>query len=249
MKIEIITPTFRIEEHDAVLQVYQQYASPGTELNIDFLERGPESIESDFDSALAVPEVLRIAKQSEAEGMQAIVIDCMGDVGLFAVREFVDIPVVGPAQVSMSLAATLADRFSVIGVLERDRVTFHNIWRLYDLTSRGASIRAVNIPVVSLHEDDSQLIKAITKEALLAVIEDGAHAIVLGCTGMGGKFARAVQKGLEEAGYTGVPVIDPTGVALRMAENLVALGLCHSKRTYPTPPPKLLKDYENLRIQ
>jgi allantoin racemase len=65
---------------------------------------------------------------------------------------------------------------------------------------------------------------------------------------MGGKFARAVQSDLEEAGYAGVPVIDPTGVALRMAENLVALGLCHSKRTFPTPPPKQLMGYENLRI-
>ncbi len=248
MKIEIITPTFRKEEHDAVVEVYQQYASPGTVLNIDFLEQGPESIESDFDSALAVPDILRISKQAEAAGMQAIIIDCMGDVGLYAIREFVDIPVVGPAQASMSLAATLADQFSVVGVLERDRATFHNTWRLYDLTSRGASVRAVNIPVLSLQDDDSQLIDAITEQALLAVIEDGADAIVLGCTGMGGKFARAVQNDLEKAGYTGVPVIDPTGVALRMAENLVALGLCHSKRTFPAPPPKQLKGYENLRI-
>jgi allantoin racemase len=248
MKIEIITPITGNEEHDAVMEVYQQYASPGTVLNIDFIERGPESIESDFDSALAVPDILRISKKAEAAGMQAIIIDCMGDVGLYAVRELVDIPVVGPAQASMSLAATLADHFSVIGVLERDRATFHNTWRLYDLTGRGASVRVVNIPVLSLHDDDSQLIDAITHQALLAVIEDGAHAIVLGCTGMGGKFARAVQHGLEEAGYAGVPVIDPTGVALKMAENLVALGLCHSKQTFPTPPPKQLKGYENLRI-
>lgn len=36
MKIEIITPITRKEEHDAVMEVYQQYASPGTVLNIDF---------------------------------------------------------------------------------------------------------------------------------------------------------------------------------------------------------------------
>ena len=95
MKIEIITPITRKEERDAVMEVYQQYASPGTVLNIDFLERGPESIESDFDSALAVPDILRISKKAEAAGMQAILIDCMGDVGLYAVRELVDIPVVG----------------------------------------------------------------------------------------------------------------------------------------------------------
>ena len=86
MKIEIITPITRKEEYDAVMEVYQQYASPGTVLNIDFLEQGPESIESDFDSALAVPDVLQISKRAEAAGMQAIIIDCMGDVGLFLLK-------------------------------------------------------------------------------------------------------------------------------------------------------------------
>ena len=121
--------------------------------------------------------------------------------------------------------------------------------RLYDLSNRCASIRSVNIPVVSLHEDDIYLIKAIIQQSLLAVVEDGAHAIVLGCTGMGGKFAREVELGLDESGISGVPVIDPTGIALKMAENLVALDLCHSKRTFPTPPAKKIKGYEDLEIQ
>jgi allantoin racemase len=248
MNIEIITPIIRKDEYDSVVDVYQKYASPGTVLNIDFIDEGPESIESEYDSALAAPEVLRLSKRAEENGMQAIIIDCMGDVGLYAARELVNIPVIGPAQASMSLAATLADRFSVIGVLERDRSAIHDIWRRYDLTGRGTSVRVVNIPVLSLHDDDSQLVEAITEQAILAISEDGAQAIVLGCTGMGGKFAREVQSGLEEAGYAGVPVIDPTGVALKLAESLVTLGISHSKLTFPKPPIKQIKGYKSHRI-
>ncbi|NIM45270.1 MAG: hypothetical protein GTO54_06505 [Nitrososphaeria archaeon] len=39
----------------------------------------------------------------------------------------------------------------------------------------------------------------------------------------------------------GVPVIDPTAAALKMAESLVDLGLSHSKLVYPKPPEKVRK--------
>ena len=135
----------------------------------------------------------------------------------------------------------------MIGTLERDRAAIHDTWRRYDLTGRGASVRVVNLPVLSLHDDETKLIEAMVEQAVLAVSEDGAHAIVLGCTGMGGRFAREVQNGLESAGYAGVPVIDPTGVALKLAESLVTLGISHSKLTFPKPPVKQIKGYESHR--
>lgn len=244
MKVRIINPTINHEWHARTLATYQACASPTTELHLVFLEHGPESVESDYDVSLATPDILHHVLRAESDGADAVVIDCMADPGLFAARELVRIPVVGPAQASMSLAAILADRFSVIGILDRDRPMIHNQWRLYDLQDRGASVRVVDIPVVSLHEDENALVAAAIEQAVLAVSQDQAHAIVLGCTGMGG-IARAVQRGLEQGGYRGVPVIDPTGVALKMAESLVALGLSHSKRTFPIPPEKKILGYED----
>jgi allantoin racemase len=245
VQIRVISPTSRQDLCDRTLAIYQGYAARNTKLSLVFLEHGPESIESDYDAALAVPDILAQVRLAEREGIDAVVIDCMTDPGLFAARELASIPIVGPAQAAMSLAATLADRFSVIGVLERDRPVFHNLWRLYDLTARGASIRSINTPVASLHHDTEGLVHAIIDQCVLAVAEDGAHAVVLGCTDLGG-LAKPVQEGLEAKGYDGVPVIDPPGVALKLAESLVALRLSHSKQTFPAPPQKQIVGYEHV---
>lgn len=229
------------------MAVYKPHASPGTELSLAFLDHGPESLESDYDVILAGPDILAQVRRAEADGMDAVIINCMFDPMLFAAREMVNIPVVGPAQAAMSLAATLADRFSIITILERDRALIHNQWRLYDLMGRGASVRSVNVPVIELHDDSESLCEAMIQQSILAITEDGAQALVFGCTGLGG-MADAVRKGLEAAGYFGVPVIDPTGVALKWAELLAGLGLSHSKLTFPAPTRKKITGYEELGL-
>ena len=230
------------------MAVCQSYASPGTEIEVAFLEFGTESIESSYDAALAAPEILRLTLKAEADGYQAVVINCMADPGLDAARELVRIPVVGPAHPAMALAATLAGRFSVITISEEDRPAVYKQWRQFSLTERGASVRSVNIPVVDLAEDEDALLQAMVEQAILAVSQDGAEAIVFGCTGMGGQFANEVQRRLADAGYAGVPVIDPIGVAIRQAETLVALGISHSRLTYAPPPAKKRTGYESIRV-
>ena len=50
------------------------------------------------------------------------------------------------------------------------------------LNGRIVSIRNVNIPVEEL-QDHEKLCKALAEQSLLAIREDGAQAIVMGCTG------------------------------------------------------------------
>lgn len=247
MKIRVINPTISEDFQDGMLATYKAYASSATDISVVFLEHGPASIESYYDVALAAPDILGEVIRGEEQGMDAVVIDCMFDPALFAARERVTIPVVGAAQASMSLAATLGDRFSVIGILERDRAPFHDLWRLYGLTSRGASVRVIDIPVLSLQDDEEALIKAMISEGVLAITEDHAHALVFGCTGMGG-LKEEVERGLAEKGYVGVPVIDPSGAAVKQAESQVALGLSHSKLTFPEPTRKKIAGYDKLQL-
>ncbi len=247
MKIRVINPTISEEFQERILTTYNACAFSDTEISAVFLEHGPASIESDYDVALATPDILGHVIHAEDEGMDAVIIDCMGDPGLFAARELVSIPVVGAAQASMSLAATLADHFSIIGLMERDRSTFRNLWRLYDLVARGASVRVIATPVLSLFDDEEELINAIVPQGALAISEDHAHDLVFGCTGMGG-LTGPVERGLAEMGYAGVPVIDPTGAALKQAESLLALGLSHSKQTFPKPPEKKIVGYDTHQL-
>ncbi len=242
MKIRVIAPVTTQAFVAETAEAYRQAARPDTEVSVVGLERGPASIESDYEEALAVPDVLAKARAAEKEGMDAVVVDCMVDPGLDAARELLTIPVVGPAQASMHLAAMLAHRFSVIGIMARDIPIFHRLFVKFGLEGKVASVRVVNIPVLELEGDPARLTEAIVGASLQAVAEDGAHAIVLGCTGMKG-VARAVSAELAARGYE-VPVIDPSLVALKLAESLVDVGLAHSKRTYPPPPPKEIVGYD-----
>jgi allantoin racemase len=245
MKIRVIVPVTTKEFVAATWPQYAAAARPDVEISVVGLDRGPASLESDYEDALAVPDILAKVRAAEAEGMDAVIIDCMADPGLSPARELASIPIVGPAQTAMHLAAILAYRFSVLTVLERDIPLIDRLARLYGLESSLASVRPVNIPVLELDTDRERLMEALVEQSARAVAEDGAHIIFFGCTGMRG-LAQQVEQALAERGYT-VPVIDPGMAALKLAEGLVDMGLSHSKRTYPPPPPKEVVGYPHLQ--
>jgi len=241
MKIRVIVPVTTKEFVAATGPQYTSAARPDVEISVVGLDRGPASLESDYEDALAVPDILAKVRAAEAEGMDAVIIDCMADPGLAPARELASIPIVGPAQTAMHLAAILAHRFSVLTVLERDIPLIDRLARLYGLESNLASARPVNIPVLELDRDQERLMEALVVQSARAVAEDGAHIIFFGCTGMRG-LAQQAEQALAERGYT-VPVIDPSMAALKLAEGLVDMSLSHSKRTYPPPPPKEVIGY------
>ena len=239
-----IDPDFQAlvtERLGAIESRLREAARADTDMSLATLDSGPASIESRFDEALAVPDVVAKVVAAEQDGMDATIIDCMGDPGLEAARERVSIPVIGPAEASMHVACMLGHRFSVVTVLDTLIPAFdHHALRM-GLTHRMVSVRTVGIPVLDL-EDHTRLVEAAIDQSLKAVEYDGAHVIVLGCTGMAG-VAQALLGGLAQHQVTDVPVIDPTVLAVKMAEALVDLQLRHSKKTYPTPPDKKIVGY------
>ena len=159
----------------------------------------------------------------------------MFDPAVEAVREKLDIPVVGPCRTSMLLAADLAEKFSVVTVTESSIPLFYDIVKCVGIESKLASIRSVDIPVLEL-ANKKKLGEALIKESIDAIERDGAHCIILGCTGMLG-VDQALREGLSKKGYN-VPVIYPVPVSIRYLEMLISLGLTHSKKTYMYPSNK-----------
>ena len=206
------------------------------------LDQGPASIESAFDEALSVPDTIKKAIKAERNGAHAIVIDCMGDPGLDACREVVSVPVLGPCQTSMYMAALLAHSFGFITVLERLRPMIDNMASQYGIKDKYVSFRAVNVPVLDIHHDISRLTEALTEQAIEAVKEDHADGIILGCTGFLG-CAAEMRRGLLQADLD-VPVIDPIPLTVHLADSLVKTGLSHSKQTYRLPGAKELAGYD-----
>ncbi len=240
-QIHVITPVLPADFRSA--DDFKDFEGDGITVTQEFIDRGPPSIESEFDEAMAIPDTLRAAVEAEQSGADAIVIDCLGDPGVKAARELVSIPVVGPGTTSMHWAAQLGGPFSVVTVLDSVVPMIENLARVAGLDGKLKSIRVVNIPVLELEADMGRLYLDLGKEAVKAVREDGARAIVLGCTGMLG-CANAVEDALKKATGAYVPVVDPVPVALMQAIGFIGLGLRQSKITYAPPTEKPLAGYD-----
>lgn len=239
-RIELITPI--ITEGIRTLDDVNPFRRADLIVSHTLIQQGPASIESEFDEALSVPDTIRKAIDAERRGANAIIIDCMGNPGLHACREAVTIPVLGPCQASMHVASMLGHRFSFITVLERLRAMIDKLAAGYGLRDNYASFRAIDIPVLDLAHDMRKLNEALAREAAAAIRNEGADAIVLGCTGFFG-CASAIRDALLADGLD-VPVIDPIPLAVHMADALVKTGLSHSKRTYPPPSRKRMAGYD-----
>lgn len=240
MKLRVIAPVTTRECEVRAFEQYTAGARPETEITTVLLDKGPASVESRYDEALAVPDVLAKIVQAEKEDVDVVISNCMADPGVEAGRELVSIPVLGPAEISMHMAAMLGRNFSVVTILDRLTPSFHNIAGRLGLTRQLASVRAVNIPVLELVDRD-RAVSALIDQSVRAVRDDGAHVIIFGCTGMTG-LAKRVEDGLREHGIFDVPVIDPVVLTLKVAEALADLGLSHSKRSYPAPGVKAGND-------
>ena len=227
----IESASYKNEELNGYLKVFD---IPGV-LSVEArcLTSGPSSVESEIDDALAVPDILRVGLAAEAEGFNGVVMACMCDPGLGALREALTIPVIGAAESSFHIAASLGSRFGVLDVTDDARTSVKNLMAKYGLTGKFSSFRSINIPPEQIGADTVKTNAALIAEGRKAVLEDEADVLVLNCTGFFG-CAEAVSRALASEGLQ-VPVIDPMPITIRLMIGLVLEGLCHSKRAYPTP--------------
>jgi len=235
MRIKIVAPVITDQFNRAIEEEARQFIDADSIIEIENIQHGAASIESAYDEALNIPDVLKMVLQAERDGFDAVFIDCFGDPGVDAAREVVSIPVVGGFQPAILTACLLTHYFSIITVLPSVLPLLRVLIRKQGIGENVASIRSVNIAVLDL-SDSEALRNSLASEAEKAVHEDGAEGIVLGCTGMLG-LARSLEAELAGRGIS-MPVVDPTGAAIGFLQSLHRNALCHSKRTYPFPPDK-----------
>ncbi|CAG8155768.1 unnamed protein product [Penicillium nalgiovense] len=240
IKIVIIAP-FTADLTSSKPQI-DGFCRPGVEVTQTSLIAGPASNESRVDEAMAVPGMLATALQAKKDGAHALVINCMSDPGLSALREAVSIPVVGVAQVSMATATSLAHSFGIVAVLDRAAPVMRDNAAHCGYESRYVGCRSVEIPVLELHSRLSEAKNGLNRRALELVEQEGAGAIILGCGALMG-CAGEMREFLTERGID-VPIIDPLPATVSFAVILVEQGLSHSRISYPQCQVKFYKGYE-----
>jgi allantoin racemase len=202
---------------------------------------GPRSIESIYDELLSSAGTLQVAIE-HMDSVDGFVIACYSDhPTVYALREITDKPVVGIAEASMLFACILGHKFSVVTTNKEWEPLLWDAVRHYGLAERCASVRSTGMAVLDLETAGADVTDRLIQEAArLAIVEDGADVICLGCAGMTGldaKLSAALQ----------VPVVDGVVAALKLLEGAVAAGWHTSKETaYARPKAKHLDQLPDI---
>eukprot|EP00483_Globobulimina_turgida_P003697 UN03703 len=147
---------------------------------------GPMSIESIYDEVLSSQSCLKYLIEN-VNKYDGIIIACFSDHPLiYCARELLSIPVVGIMDASCYSACFVGHKFSIINTSKQwETLLFDGIQRL-GLLNKCASIRSCNLPVLSLEHNENDIESKLISESEIAVLNDGADVIILGCAGMVG---------------------------------------------------------------
>jgi len=232
MKIMVINPNTSESMTRHMEEVLKKIKRSDTELYVCGLEKGPFTLESSYDKALAVPHILPLVRRANKEAYDAVVIAAFCDPGLSAAREISGIPVFGLEESTLHVAAQLGARFTILSMTDSHVAHKYAEVRDYGLSSFLASVRPLGLTVAETDANPIRTKKLGMEVARRAVEEDHAEVIVLGCAGMAG-YSREMEEQL------GITVLDPSTITLKFCEAMVDAGVRHSKRgLYAVPPEK-----------
>ncbi|MBK5112965.1 MAG: aspartate/glutamate racemase family protein [Candidatus Heimdallarchaeota archaeon] len=216
MKILIINPNSDLKMTKAIQKSAENFANGEYEVICLSNPDAPRFIETYEDEIKTAPGMIELVRKNE-DKYDAFIIACHCDPNIEAMKEITKKPVVGIGEASMKIASMLGHKFSVVSGSKHSIPNKEAVIRKYHLEDAMASVRAPEGDVSNLSTEEKYL-----QAAKLAIKEDMAEVIVLGCAGMTG-FDKKLQKEL------GVPVLDGVVCALIIATGLVKYGVSTSK--------------------
>jgi len=224
---EMPSRTTRGDLLDETLQEYTRHVmGPGVEVKIGWLQKTTSLLSSLYLGMVNDVYVINDILKAQEEGFDGAIVGGHWDPGLYAAREAATIPVAGPGESAMMIAATLGRRFAILTVHEGYVPIIDNNIRTYGLEDRAIRSRPVrkfgmtyDNFVRCLEGKDDEFLVAFEKSAR-ECIADGADVIIAGGQLFGPAF---VKHDFHSIGTTGVPVIETTGCGLKFAQMLVSL--------------------------
>ena len=216
MRILIINPNSDPEMTAVIQKTADGYADGEFDVVCKPTPGAPVFIETSNDVIQAAPGMVKLLRENE-DHFDAIIIACHDDPNLDAMKEMARKPVVGIGEASMKMASMLGHRFSVVTTSKHSIPAKEAQVRKLYLEGMLASVKAPPEEMAGASEKEKYL-----KAAQMALDEDMAEVLVLGCAGMSG-----LDKSLSEE--LGAPVLDGVVCALIIATGLVKYGISTSK--------------------
>jgi allantoin racemase len=235
-RILIINPNTAKDTAEKMEAECRGIAAPDTEVRATHIKARPGfssyKVFSYVDLAICTVETIKIAWQNRKE-YDGMIVAGFSDVGVDAMKEILDMPVLGIAEASYHIASLLGHRFTVLTGTSKWTPPKHDYVRALGVETKAASFRAYS----EWNENDSfEALKArLLDVARTAMREDGAEVVILGGGPLVG-YGKLIEKEL------GIPVIDPTLATFKFMESLIDLGHSQSKVGRWKPPLDSLGD-------
>lgn len=237
MRLLVVNPNSSETVTGAILESARRAAAPGTELIPVTTKGGTRNIDSAFGDYLSGAAMIRTCLEAVAlHRPDAVLLAGFGRVGIDALKEALDVPVVSIAEASMAVACLLGHRFTTLTMLEQFVPYQQDLVRLFGFEARCASVRAIDVNVERCVTDREETLRQLRARIQEVVREDRAEVVILACAGLCGYDAELTR-------LAGIPVLDPVAVGVKVAEGLVGLGLRHSKVRKFAHPPQPLEAY------
>lgn len=199
-----------------ILVITRSKAPVPTDPEAEIVLRTPEGLPAEFEGPAHWPLVdlayLAAGQGAASDGFDAVCVGDVEDFGANALRSVLNMPVIGAGRSAMLYALTLGARFGVIvqpGLACRMKKQVQE----FGLSAQCAGI--VSAP------SDGDLGQAAGQ------VPD-ADVLILA-----GEFGDADAQALRDD--TGLPVVSPLPLSIKLAMGFLALGLGHSERSYPAP--------------
>ncbi|UCG02907.1 MAG: Asp/Glu/hydantoin racemase [Candidatus Heimdallarchaeota archaeon] len=215
MKILIINPNSDPSMTEAIQKTAANFIFGNFEVICKLTPGAPKFIETYEDELKAAPGMIQLVRENI--DYDAYIIACHDDPNLDTIKEITNKPVIGIGEASMKIASMLGHRFSVVSTSKHSIPIKEELVRKYHLQEVLASVKAPDEDMNKLSEKEKYL-----NVSKLAIEEDMAEVIVLGCAGMTG-LDKYLQEKLD------VPVLDGVICALLITMGLVKYGVSTSK--------------------
>ncbi|MFC8040893.1 aspartate/glutamate racemase family protein [Paenarthrobacter sp. NPDC057355] len=244
MKLLVINPNISDDVTALIEAEALRSASADTELIVRTAGHGVEYIETRFESLIAAGAVAELIAEYAHDGgtsaahagagnaVDGIVVAAFGDPGMPALKELVDVPVIGITEAALCAAALQGQRFSIIAISDRIQAWYRDCVERFGFGGRLASIRSINQSLNSIGSVQADFKETLLALSRQAVAEDGADVVILAGAPLAG-LARELE------GQIPVPVVDGISAGIRMAEAVVSLKSgVHRGGSFAAPPVK-----------
>lgn len=193
-------------------EIIGAYLPPGSTMEFIDSPSAPRWLDAHEDFADAISTGQEFFASIDPDWIDVIVAAGGIDPGLPGIRAACPIPVVGPGEASLHLAAVIGKRTTVLAVDEYAVAAVAPFLEQNPVKPPIASVRSLDTPVRVIMQDRALGEKSLRRVCEAAVREDDAEAIYLGCMTLGSLgMAEDLQRDL------GVPVLDPVRISVAAA--------------------------------